>query len=127
MACSFSKIASLAALPLVAALSVSPTQALAQKAETVTLCRAEKTERAIAACTTIIKGRGDRKVKASALLSRAQAYWALNRLAEAEKDYSETIKLAPSAMALYRDRAQIRFGLGNTAGAMADLDRKSVV
>ncbi|WP_324133076.1 tetratricopeptide repeat protein [Bosea sp. (in: a-proteobacteria)] len=120
MACSFSKIASLAALPLVAALSVFPTQAVAQKAETVTLCRAEKTERAIAACTTIIKGRGDRKVKASALLSRAQAYWALNRLAEAEKDYSETIALAPSAMALYRDRGQIRFGLGNNAGAMAD-------
>ena len=120
MACSFSKIASLAALPLVAALAFSPTQALAQKAETVALCRAEKTERAIAACTTIIKGRGDRKAKGSALLSRAQAYWALNRLAEAEKDYSETITLAPKAMPLYRDRAQIRFGLGNTAGAMAD-------
>jgi tetratricopeptide (TPR) repeat protein len=120
MACSFSRFASLAALPLAAALAASPTQAWAQKAETVALCRAEKTERAIAACTTIIKGRGDRKSKASALLSRAQAYWALNRLAEAEKDYSETIKLAPSAMALYRDRGQIRFGLGNNAGAMAD-------
>ncbi|MET3893663.1 tetratricopeptide (TPR) repeat protein [Bosea sp. OAE506] len=120
MACSFSRIASLAALPLAAALAFSPTPALAQKAETVALCRAEKTERAIAACTTIIKGRGDRKAKGSALLSRAQAYWALNRLAEAEKDYSETITLAPKAMPLYRDRAQIRFGLGNTAGAMAD-------
>lgn len=120
MACSFSRIASLAALPLVAALASAPTPALAQKAETVALCRAEKTERAIAACTTIIKGRGDRKAKGSALLSRAQAYWALNRLAEAEKDYSETITLAPKAMPLYRDRAQIRFGLGNTAGAMAD-------
>lgn len=120
MACSFTRTACWVVLGLSAALGLSPTQALAQKAETVALCRAEKTERAIAACTTIIKGRGDRKAKASALLSRAQAYWALNRLAEAEKDYSETITLAPKAMALYRDRAQIRFGLGNTAGAMAD-------
>ncbi|MDP3258773.1 MAG: tetratricopeptide repeat protein [Bosea sp. (in: a-proteobacteria)] len=121
MACSFTRIASCAGLVAsVAALGFLASPALAQKAETVTLCRAEKTERAIAACTAIIKGRGDRKAKASALLSRAQAYWALNRLAEAEKDYSETIVLAPKAMALYRDRGQIRFGLGNNAGAMAD-------
>ncbi|MDP3406983.1 tetratricopeptide repeat protein [Bosea sp. (in: a-proteobacteria)] len=121
MACSFTRIACWAGLVAsAAALCFHASPALAQKAETVALCRAEKTERAIAACTTIIKGRGDRKAKASALLSRAQAYWALNRLTEAEKDYSETIKLAPTAMALYRDRAQIRFGLGNTEGAMAD-------
>ncbi len=123
MACSFTRNTWLAGLTLSFAALHGGAPALAQKAETVSLCRAEKTERAIAACTSIIKGRVDRKAKASALLSRAQAYWALNRLAEAEKDYSETIALAPTAMALYRDRGQIRFGLGNTAGAMADFSK----
>jgi tetratricopeptide (TPR) repeat protein len=84
------------------------------------VCKADKTDAAIAACTAVLKGRGDRKIKASALLSRAQSYWALKRLVEAEKDYSETIKLAPNFAALYRDRGQIRFGLGNGVGAMED-------
>lgn len=120
MACSFSRIGWLAGLTvsLVAGFGAAP--ALAQKAETIALCKAEKTERAIAACSAVLKGRGDQKLKASALLSRAQAYWALNRLAEAEKDYSETIRLVPNFAALYRDRGQIRFGLGNQEGAMAD-------
>lgn len=120
MACSFSRIGWLAGLTGSLAATIAATPASAQKAETIALCKAEKTERAIAACTTVLKGRGDQKAKASALLSRAQAYWALNRLAEAEKDYSETIRLAPNFAALYRDRAQIRFGLGNQEGAMAD-------
>jgi tetratricopeptide (TPR) repeat protein len=94
--------------------------ALAQPANVAALCKSDKTDKGIAACTTILKGRGDRKVKASALLSRAQAYWASKRLAEAEKDYSEAIRMAPNFAALYRDRGQIRFGLGNQAGAMAD-------
>ncbi|PTM39206.1 tetratricopeptide repeat protein [Bosea sp. 124] len=120
MACSFSRIGWLAGLSLSLATAWGPAPSLAQKAETVALCKAEKTERAIAACTTVLKGRGDQKLKASALLSRAQAYWALERLPEAEKDYSEAIRLVPNFGALYRDRAQIRFGLGNRQGAMAD-------
>ena len=118
MACSFSRIGWLAGPMVWLAIGVVP--ALAQKAETVALCKAEKTEKGIAACTAVLKGRGDLKVKASALLSRAQAYWALKRLPEAEKDYSEAIRLVPNFGALYRDRAQIRFGLGNQEGAMAD-------
>ncbi|HEV7260224.1 MAG TPA: tetratricopeptide repeat protein [Bosea sp. (in: a-proteobacteria)] len=120
MACSFSRIGWLAGLTVLLATTLAAAPASAQKADVIALCKAEKTERAIAACTSVLKGRGDQKAKASALLSRAQAYWALNRLAEAEKDYSETIRLAPNFGALYRDRAQIRFGLGNQEGAMAD-------
>lgn len=94
--------------------------AQAQSAATVSLCRSDKTDKGVAACTAILKGRGDRKAKASAYLSRAQIHWAQKRLAEAEKDYGETIKLAPEFAALYRDRGQIRHARGDNAGAMAD-------
>jgi tetratricopeptide (TPR) repeat protein len=104
----------------VAWLAAPPQPAWAQKPNAATLCRTEKSEAGIAACTAVLKRKGDLKTRASALLGRAQAYWALNRLAEAEKDYSETIRLVPNFMALYRDRGQIRFGLGNMAGAMED-------
>lgn len=120
MACSFSRIGWLAGLMVSLAGGISAAPALAQKAETVALCRGEKTERAIEACGTILKGKGDRKVRATALLARAQAYWALKRFAEAEKDYSEVIRLVPNVSAAYRDRGQIRFALGNQDGAMAD-------
>ncbi|CAN7336214.1 tetratricopeptide repeat protein [Bosea sp. LjRoot9] len=119
MACSLSRIAFRACLiPIIAGFWLSPS--LAQKVDAVAVCKADKTDAGIAACTAVLKGRGDRKSKASALLSRAQSYWALKRLVEAEKDYSETIKLVPNFAALYRDRGQIRFGLGNGAGAMED-------
>ena len=120
MACSFSRIGSLTGLVVALAGGIGATPALAQKADTIALCKAEKTERAIEACTTILKGKGDRKVRATALLARAQAYWALKRFAEAEKDYSEVIRLVPNVSAAYRDRGQIRFALGNQDGAMAD-------
>jgi tetratricopeptide (TPR) repeat protein len=100
MARSFSRIGWLAGLTIALAATIAAAPASAQKADVIALCKAEKTERAIAACTTVLKGRGDQKVKASALLSRAQAYWALQRLAEAEKDYSEAIRLVPSFGAL---------------------------
>jgi tetratricopeptide (TPR) repeat protein len=105
---------------LIAALSLPPGTALAQKRDNATICKTQKTEQGISACTAVLKRGGDLRTRSSALLGRAQAYWALNRLVEAEKDYSETIKLAPNFMALYRDRGQIRFGLGNMAGAMED-------
>jgi tetratricopeptide (TPR) repeat protein len=104
----------------IAWLAPPPQPAWAQKPNAATLCRTEKSEAGIAACTAVLKRKGDLRTRASALLARGQAYWALNRLAEAEKDYSETIRLAPNFMALYRDRGQIRFGLGNAAGAMED-------
>jgi tetratricopeptide (TPR) repeat protein len=112
MVCPALAVAWLAALP--------PPPAWAQKPNAATLCRTEKSEAGIAACTAVLKRKGDLKTRASALLARGQAYWALNRLVEAEKDYSETIRLVPNFMALYRDRGQIRFGLGNAAGAMED-------
>ena len=120
MACSFSRIGSLTGMLVALAGGIGTAPALAQKADTIALCKAEKTERAIEACTTILKGKGDRKVRATALLARAQAYWALKRFAEAEKDYSEVIRLVPNVSAAYRDRGQIRFALGNQDGAMAD-------
>ncbi len=122
MACSYARIGLLAGFTVALASGMSAAPALAQKAETIALCKAEKSEKGIAACTAVLKGRGDLKVRASALLARAQAYWALNRLAEAEKDYNETIRLVPNFGALYRDRGQIRFGLSNQPGAMADFD-----
>lgn len=106
---------------LIGGLALWPNVAPAQKKpDNATICKTQKTEQGISACTAVLKRGGDLRTRSSALLGRAQAYWALNRLAEAEKDYSETIKLVPNFMALYRDRGQIRFGLGNMAGAMED-------
>jgi len=105
---------------VIATLSLPPNAARAQKPDNATICKTQKTEQGIAACTAVLKRGGDLRTRSSALLGRAQAYWALNRLAEAEKDYSATIKLVPQFMALYRDRGQIRFGLGNMTGAMED-------
>lgn len=102
-------------------LSMLGTQAaMAQKAGTVSLCKDDRTEKGLAACNALLKGRPDRKVKAMAHVARGHTQLALGRPAEAEKDYTEALALAPNFAALYRDRGRVRFTLGNSDGAMAD-------
>jgi tetratricopeptide (TPR) repeat protein len=93
---------------------------MAQNASTVALCKDDRTEKGLAACTALLKGRPDRKVKAMAHVARGHIQLALGRPAEAEKDYTEALVIAPNFAALYRDRGRVRFTLGNRDGAMAD-------
>ncbi|WP_173047951.1 tetratricopeptide repeat protein [Bosea sp. ANAM02] len=119
MACLLSRMALLLLLlPLFSMLG--PRAAMAQKAGTVALCKDDRTEKGLAACDAILKGRPDRKLKAMAHVARGHTRLALGRPAEAEKDYSEALALAPKFAALYRDRGRVRFTLGNRDGAMAD-------
>lgn len=119
MAC-FARFAACGVVVASCWLAISPAVAQTRRADPFAVCKSDKTETGIAACTAVIKGRGDRKTKATAFLSRGQIHWAMKRFAEAESDYGETIKLAPNFAALYRDRGQIRFARGDRAGAMAD-------
>lgn len=105
-------------LPMLSTLGAQT--AHAQKAGTVSLCKDDRTEKGLAACNTLLKGRPDRKVKAMAHIARGHTQLALGRPAEAEKDYTEALVLAPKFAALYRDRGRVRFTLGNRDGAMAD-------
>lgn len=119
MACLLSRMAFL--VLLLPTLSMLGSQAAqAQKAGTVALCKDDRTEKGLAACSAILKGRPDRKVKAMAHVARGHTQLALGRPAEAEKDYTEALALAPNFAALYRDRGRVRFTLGNREGAMAD-------
>ena len=119
MPCSLWRMALLVlALSLLCAVGTQP--AFAQKAGNLALCKDDRTEKGLAACNAILKGRPDRKVKAMAHVARGHTQLALGRPAEAEKDYSEALVLAPSFAALYRDRGRVRFTLGNREGAMAD-------
>lgn len=119
MACLLSRMAFL--VLLLPTLSMLGSQAAqAQKAGTVALCKDDRTEKGLAACSAILKGRPDRKVKAMAHVARGHTQLALGRPAEAEKDYTEALALAPKFAALYRDRGRVRFTLGNRDGAMAD-------
>lgn len=119
MACSLSRIAFLACLLSVASM-IWPAGAQSQRANSAALCNTDRTERGLAACNTVLKGRADRKTRAAALLSRGHTHLALGRLAEAEKDYTEALSFAPNFAALYRDRGRVRYALGNRDGAMAD-------
>lgn len=105
-------------LPMLSMLGTQTAQA--QKVGTISLCKDDRTEKGLAACNTILKGRPDRKVKAMAHVARGHTQLALGRPAEAEKDYTEALALAPNFAALYRDRGRVRFTLGNREGAMAD-------
>lgn len=119
MACLLSRMAFLVLLlPMLPMLGSQRAQA--QKAGTVSLCKDDRTEKGLAACNAILKGRPDRKVKAMAHVARGHTQLALGRPAEAEKDYTEALALAPNFAALYRDRGRVRFTLGNRDGAMAD-------
>ncbi|RYE33385.1 MAG: tetratricopeptide repeat protein [Hyphomicrobiales bacterium] len=106
------------ALPMLSVLGSQMAQA--QRAGTVSLCKDDRTDKGLAACNAILKGRPDRKVKAMAHLARGHTQLALGRPAEAEKDYTEALAIAPKFAALYRDRGRVRFTLGNRDGAMAD-------
>lgn len=105
-------------LPVLSVLGAQTAQA--QKAGTVALCKDDRTEKGLAACNAILKGRPDRKAKAMAHVARGHTQLALGRPAEAEKDYTEALVIAPNFAALYRDRGRVRFTLGNRDGAMAD-------
>ncbi|WP_306226854.1 tetratricopeptide repeat protein [Bosea beijingensis] len=119
MPCSLWRIAFLVfALSLLCAVGTRP--AFAQKAGNVALCKDDRTEKGLAACNALLKGRPDRKVKAMAHVARGHTQLALGRPAEAEKDYTEALVIAPKFAALYRDRGRVRFTLGNRDGAMAD-------
>lgn len=119
MACLLSRMAFLA-LMLPVLFMLGPSAAHAQKAGTAALCKDDRTEKGLAACNALLKGRPDRKVKAMAHVARGHTQLALGRPAEAEKDYTEALALAPNFAALYRDRGRVRFTLGNREGAMAD-------
>lgn len=94
--------------------------ALAQSAANQKLCKEDRTEKGVAACTALLKGKPKPETRAFAHLGRAQALIALGRPAEALKDYDETIKLAPRFAPLYRDRGRARYAVGDRDGAMAD-------
>lgn len=94
--------------------------ALAQSAATRQLCKEDRTEKGLAACTAMLKGKPKPEVRGFAHLGRAQVLIALGRPAEALKDYDETIKLAPHFAPLYRDRGRARYAVGDRDGAMAD-------
>ena len=99
MPCSLWRMALLVlALSLLCAVGTQP--AFAQKAGNLALCKDDRTEKGLAACNAILKGRPDRKVKAMAHVARGHTQLALGRPAEAEKDYSEALVLAPSFAAL---------------------------
>ncbi len=106
------------ALPMLSMLGSQTAQA--QKAGTVALCKDDRTEKGLAACNTLLRGRPDRKAKAMAHVARGHTQLALGRPAEAEKDYTEALAIAPKFAPLYRDRGRVRFTLGNRDGALAD-------
>ncbi|RDJ24877.1 tetratricopeptide repeat protein [Bosea caraganae] len=103
-----------------AALPAASGTSWAQTAATRQLCKEDRTEKGLAACTAMLKGKPKPEVRAFAHLGRAQVLIALGRPAEALKDYDETIKLAPNFVALYRDRGRARYAVGDHGGAMAD-------
>lgn len=115
----FPRIA-LPALILASSALLSAGPSAAQSAANQKLCKEDRTEKGLAACTALLKGRPRPQIRGFAHLGRAQVLIALGRPAEALKDYDETIKLAPKFAALYRDRGRARYAVGDRDGAMAD-------
>ncbi len=78
---------------------------------------------AIADLTEIINRKPENSFKAEALFWRGEVYRMLEKLDEAIRDYSETIKIAPDFDIAYESRGKVKAALNDFEGAEADFDK----